>query len=135
MYTRFIAIVYFQMANVDHLRDEHESNSEWRMRKEFLSRNLNNIPLDRLICLSRCFISIEVYGCTYMAEVMSEVALLTQNVSVSIMAEQRKRMAQKYALLMCVVSWYHLWDESSLVSEGFHLFLLILCSEFLKAGI
>ena len=81
--------------NVESFRDEHESNSEWRMRKEFLSSNYQAVPLDRLICLSRCFISIEVYGCTYPSEVMAEVQQLSENVNPDIMAAQRERMKQK----------------------------------------
>lgn len=83
---------------VDDFRDEHESNSEWRMRKEFLASNYQAVPLNRLICLSRCFISIEVYGCTYPPEVMAQVQQLSENVNPEIMAEQRERMAQKYEL-------------------------------------
>ncbi|KAL8613259.1 hypothetical protein ACOMHN_001583 [Nucella lapillus] len=84
--------------NVENFRDEHESNSEWRMRKEFLATNFRAVPLDRLICLSRCFISIEVYGCTYPSEVMDEVQHFSENVSPSIMAKQRERMKQKHYL-------------------------------------
>jgi hypothetical protein len=83
------------MFDVESMRDEHESNSEWRMRREFLAKNADALPLNRLICLSRCFISIEVYGCSYPHEVMAEVHALTENVDPSIMAEQRERMKQK----------------------------------------
>lgn len=84
--------------NVDSFRDEHESNSEWRMRREFLSTNHEALPLDRLICLSRCFISIEVYGCSYPPEVMEQVHQLSENVDPAIMQEQKERMKQKYDL-------------------------------------
>lgn len=84
--------------NADNFRDEHESNSEWRMRKEFMSKNFDAVPLNRLICLSRCFISMEVYGCSYPPEVMAQVNQLSTNVEPSIMVEQRERMRQKHYL-------------------------------------
>lgn len=82
--------------DVESYRDQHESNSEWRMRREFLLKNHEAIPLDRLICLSRCFISIEVYGCSYPDAVMAQVAELSQAVDPAVMAAQRERMQQKY---------------------------------------
>lgn len=84
--------------DVESLRDEHESDSEWRMRREFLQANHRALPLDRLICLSRCFISIEVYGCTYPDEVMRQVQELSAGVQPAIMQEQRERMKQKHYL-------------------------------------
>ena len=88
----------FQFVRVkENYRDEHESNSEWRMRREFLQSNSDAVAIERLICLSRCFISIEVYGCSYPSEVMAEVQQLSQNVDPKIMEAQRERMSQKYA--------------------------------------
>lgn len=86
--------------DVESLRDEHESNSEWRMRREFLLANYQDLPFNRLICLSRCFINIEVYGCTYPSEVMAQVRELSSSVNPKIMAAQRERMTQKYADLL-----------------------------------
>lgn len=84
--------------DVDSLRDEHESNSEWRMRREFLLKNFDSVPLNRLICLSRCFISMEVYGCSYPDKVMAKVNKLSANVDPAIMSAQRERMRQKHYL-------------------------------------
>ncbi|GFS03221.1 BMA-PAXT-1, isoform a [Elysia marginata] len=59
--------------DVDSLRDEFESNTEWRLRRQFLETNIDSLPLDRLICLSRCFINMAVYGCSYPRQVMLEI--------------------------------------------------------------
>ena len=59
--------------SIDSLRDEFESNTEWSLRKRFLKRNEADLPLPRLVCLSRCFVNMVVYGCSYPQAVMTEV--------------------------------------------------------------
>jgi len=61
------------MGSIDNLRDEFESNTEWRLRRKFLERNVDELPLERLVCLSRCFVNMVVYGCSYPQKVMIEV--------------------------------------------------------------
>jgi len=59
--------------SIDSLRDEFESNTEWSLRKNFLKKNEDGLPLSRLVCLSRCFVNMVVYGCSYPQAVMTEV--------------------------------------------------------------
>jgi len=61
------------MSSVDSLRDEFESNTEWSLRRKFLESNVDDLPLQRLVCLSRCFVNMVVYGCSYPQPVMIEV--------------------------------------------------------------
>lgn len=59
--------------DIDSLRDEFESNTEWKLRRKFLESNADSLNIDRLVCLSRCFVNIAVYGCSYPQAVMREV--------------------------------------------------------------
>ncbi|BFZ05955.1 hypothetical protein BsWGS_08994 [Bradybaena similaris] len=59
--------------DIDSLRGEFESSREWRLRKKFLEMNYGSLPVDRLVCLSRCFVNIAMYGCSYPAAVMKDV--------------------------------------------------------------
>lgn len=60
-------------SNIENLRDEFESNTEWSLRRQFLASNIDEVPIDRLICLSRCFVNMAVYQCSYPHPVMKEV--------------------------------------------------------------
>jgi hypothetical protein len=60
-------------ADVTSLRDEFESSTEWRLRRKFLENNIASLMPDRLVCLSRCFINVTLYGCSYPSDVMAEI--------------------------------------------------------------
>ncbi|XP_055896902.1 uncharacterized protein LOC129928137 isoform X3 [Biomphalaria glabrata] len=60
--------------DVDNLRDEFESSTEWSIRRKFLLSNFDSLSLDRLLCLSRCLVNVAVYGCSYPLEVMKELS-------------------------------------------------------------
>lgn len=58
---------------IDSLRDEYEHNKEWSLRRNFLNQNEATVSLPRLVCLSRCFVNIVAYGCSYPESVMDDV--------------------------------------------------------------
>ncbi|BFZ05956.1 hypothetical protein BsWGS_08995 [Bradybaena similaris] len=60
-------------SNIDSLRGEFESSKEWKLRKKFLEMNYGSLPVDRLVCLSRCFVNIAMYGCSYPAGVIKDI--------------------------------------------------------------
>uniref|UniRef100_A0A0L8HDB8 XRN2-binding (XTBD) domain-containing protein n=1 Tax=Octopus bimaculoides TaxID=37653 RepID=A0A0L8HDB8_OCTBM len=51
-------------------RNAFESSTEWGLRRKFLKVHHDKFDEDRLVCLSMCYVNIEVYGCTYPAPVM-----------------------------------------------------------------
>lgn len=85
---------------VDSLRDEFESNTEWRLRRQFLETNIDSLDLDRLVCLSRCFINMTVYGCSYPRPVMIEVQErgrgLVEEVEQGKKAQAKQEYSQKF---------------------------------------
>ncbi|VDP32405.1 unnamed protein product [Echinostoma caproni] len=60
------------MVEIDEFRKHHENPTEWRIRRVFLEKNLKLLPLERLECLSHCFINVELYGNAYPDKVMQE---------------------------------------------------------------
>jgi len=83
-------------ADVYSLRDEFESNTEWNLRKQFLERNIEDLPLERLICLSRCFVNMAMYGCSYPMPVMREVKERSGGLLDEIDAEKKQKSKQDY---------------------------------------
>ena len=51
--------------DVESYRNPYESNTEWGMRKKFLLAHHKKLDIDRLICLSNCYVNVEIYGCRY----------------------------------------------------------------------
>ncbi|XP_064616432.1 uncharacterized protein LOC135480516 [Liolophura sinensis] len=70
---------YNESLDVDSLRVSHESRTEWGMRRSFLEAHKGKFPLDRLVCLSCCFINTEVYGNWYPSAVMSQLKELAKD--------------------------------------------------------
>ncbi|CAI9716137.1 NF-kappa-B-repressing factor-like [Octopus vulgaris] len=64
--------------NIESFRNEVESDKEWRLRRKFIENNKNKYPVDRLICLSMCYINHVSYGVTYPAGVMKLVKHLSE---------------------------------------------------------
>ncbi|XP_050389751.1 uncharacterized protein LOC126808819 [Patella vulgata] len=86
-----------ETVDIDYLRDEYESGAEWNIRRSFLAAHVNSYTLDRLICLSRCFINNEIYGCRYPDEVM--VLLKTLRLPLSgVITDQKDRLKSKYEI-------------------------------------
>ena len=59
--------------DVDSMRLEHESSTDWKIRRSFLLAHHDKFPEDRLLCLASCFVNIEMYGCRYPAGVMAQI--------------------------------------------------------------
>ncbi|KAK3593713.1 hypothetical protein CHS0354_013610 [Potamilus streckersoni] len=66
--------------DVESLRNPFESNTEWRMRRSFLDVHADKFPLDRLICLSNCYVNVEMYGCRYPELVMKQLRELEKDI-------------------------------------------------------
>ena len=65
--------------DVDGQRMTHESSTEWRLRRSFLAAHCDKFAADRLVCLSQCFINVQLYGCQYPPAVMHELSALTDD--------------------------------------------------------
>ena len=83
--------------DISRLRDEFESNTEWRLRRQFLERNIDDLPLERLVCLSRCFINMSVYGCSYPTPVMVEVQERGKGLVEEVEAGKKAQTKQEYS--------------------------------------
>lgn len=64
--------------DVDILRGEFESNTEWKLRRKFLYEHHTLFSIDTLICMSNCFINMELHGCKYPIHVMDRINKLTE---------------------------------------------------------
>ncbi|KAK0065527.1 hypothetical protein Bpfe_004960 [Biomphalaria pfeifferi] len=87
-----------QSVDVDALRDEFESSSEWRIRRKFVQSNCNSLSLDRLICLSRCFVNVAVYGCSYPPDVMRELNERSGGILEEAAKEQKSDAQQNFSM-------------------------------------
>ncbi|KAL5011750.1 hypothetical protein ScPMuIL_010301 [Solemya velum] len=67
------------IANIEELRGPYESNVEWNLRRLFLEEHKDRFPEDRLVCLSNCFINVEMYGCRYPGPVMEQLKELSSS--------------------------------------------------------
>lgn len=68
--------------DVDKYIEEHESEEQWELRRNFMERWKHEYPEERLVCLARVFTNIEFMGCRYPLDVMKEVARLSEDVNV-----------------------------------------------------
>ena len=59
--------------NVEKFRCSYESNAEWRLRERFLKAHFDKFEVDRLLCLSHCYVNVRQMGCTYPQEVMKQL--------------------------------------------------------------
>jgi len=60
---------------------KHESDKQWRMRREFLLAHRNKFSASRLCCLASCYVNVECYGCSYSPALMRQLAELTAELS------------------------------------------------------
>ncbi|XP_074655627.1 NF-kappa-B-repressing factor-like [Tubulanus polymorphus] len=81
---------------MERLRGSHESDREWRLREAFLNAHQDRFSKDRLICLSHCFINVEMYGTSYPPGVMRILSELSADVSddVDELRRQKKQRAE-----------------------------------------
>lgn len=89
--------------DVETLRDPHEILPHWEVRREFILLNQDKFDdLDRIVCLSKCFVNIELLGCTYNEDVTKLVKELGSRVKV---LEQRKFEAEESPKRKQTGSW------------------------------
>jgi len=84
--------------DLEHYRHTHESNTEWRLRRQFIAAHQDALDRNRLLCLANCFINVECYGCTYPEPVMLELRRLTMEMKGSELHEHRELQANKRAV-------------------------------------
>ncbi|XP_055898302.1 uncharacterized protein LOC106050132 isoform X2 [Biomphalaria glabrata] len=83
--------------DVDNLRDEFESSTEWNIRRKFLLSNFDSLSLDRLLCLSRCLVNVAVYGCSYPLEVMKELSERSAGILEEVEKEKSAARKENYS--------------------------------------
>jgi len=81
----------------DHYRHTHESNTEWKLRRQFIAAHHEELERNRLLCLANCFINVECYSCTYPEPVMLELKRLTMELG-SVLDDHRQIQADKRAV-------------------------------------
>ena len=77
--------------DVDTLRERHESQAEWDLRKDFIVEYRSQFESARLLCLASAYVNVEVSGCKYPKPLMVQ---LTQY-SASLKGIKAHRDAQK----------------------------------------
>ncbi|CAD5114877.1 DgyrCDS3910 [Dimorphilus gyrociliatus] len=68
-----------EISDIESLRSEHESEIEWNLRRMFIEAHRERFELPRLLCLSSCFVNVEMYNCKYPDQVMHQLAVLTDD--------------------------------------------------------
>ncbi|KAL6730307.1 hypothetical protein Aduo_001288 [Ancylostoma duodenale] len=76
---------------VDKERKAYECDRIWLIRRTFLRKYWNEIPRDKLLCLSQLFININMIGCVYSDQVMEKVRRL----GAGVMEEANKLFLEK----------------------------------------
>ena len=76
--------------DIESYRHSHESSSEWNLRKPFLLTHWDKFDESRLVCLSCCFINVEIYGCSYPPAVMTQLRELADDIRDTIDSFQSK---------------------------------------------
>jgi len=79
-------------------RHTHESNTEWKLRRQFIAAHHKTLEHNRLMCLANCFINVECYGCTYPEPVMLELKRLTVALQGTELDDHRQLQANKRAV-------------------------------------
>ena len=63
---------------IESLRNQHESDKEWGLRRKFILLNSDKLPFDRLMCLSSVFLNVEMLGCRYPQPVMDDLKVFSE---------------------------------------------------------
>jgi hypothetical protein len=83
--------------DVEKYRRSHESNTEWKLRRQFIIENHELLDENRLLCLANCFINVECYGCKYPEPVMLQLKELSQDLEREI-ADHKKVSSERKAI-------------------------------------
>ncbi|CAB3241804.1 unnamed protein product [Arctia plantaginis] len=82
--------------DIDKYRDDHESDDHWQLRRAFMEKWKTDYPEDRLVCLARLFINVEILGCRYPTEVMQEIARLSHEVVQSYRKQKESKVQRTF---------------------------------------
>ena len=66
---------HIKKSEIEKFRGKFENPVEWKMRREFITTYFDSYDIERLICLSHCYINIVFYGNAYPLDIMKEVCL------------------------------------------------------------
>ena len=50
---------------IESLRERHESQADWDLRKDFIEAYRNEFTSKRLLCFASAYVNVEVSGCVY----------------------------------------------------------------------
>lgn len=78
------------MEDVESFRHEHESITEWRLRKMFLEAHHDKMDVDSLMCMASCFVNVEMYECKYPPGVMVKLRDLMEEIGDELDEERKK---------------------------------------------
>ena len=79
--------------DVERFKTVHESDTEWNLRKDFILAHFDKFDEERLICLSCCFINVELYGCSYPPDVMQQLEILKDDIQDTMEAFESKKQS------------------------------------------
>lgn len=103
--------VFNESLDIDSLRISHESGTEWGMRRGFLEAHKDKFALNRLVCLSCCFVNTEVYGNRYPSPVMSLLRELAKDLPEEYSTFRQRRFEE--SMVKFVRSQYESCREKS----------------------
>ncbi|XP_046362268.2 uncharacterized protein LOC124139321 [Haliotis rufescens] len=83
---------------VDKYRDQDECALAWRLRRRFLVAHHDKFPEARLVCLAKCFINVEMDGCSYPDPVMIQLKELSKDFP-KLVKQKKERVKMKYATM------------------------------------
>ena len=86
---------------VEYLRTDHESGTEWNLRKQFLMAHWGKFSENRLKCLSNCFVNVEMYGCRYPEPLMIELKGLMEEIEDVV--EDHRNTLKEHTQVYCTV--------------------------------
>jgi len=84
--------------NIEDYRRSHESNAEWKLRRQFLVTHQGKFSENRLLCLANCFINVECYSCQYPEGVMRELKQLMEELGGDVLDDHRKQHSKRNAV-------------------------------------
>ena len=82
------------MEDIESFRHQHESSTEWRLRKMFLEAHHDKMDMDGLLCLASCFVNVEMYECVYPQGVMIKLRDLMEEIKDEL-DEERKQSRKR----------------------------------------
>lgn len=66
--------------DVEKYRTDYESEEHWELKKLFINTHRHNFNEEKMICLTQIFFNVEMLGCRYGLEVMTQIAEMSKGV-------------------------------------------------------